>query len=452
MLERFEEKLISLLGIDPVSSRQEFPRVLIAVSGGIDSMSLAHLFNKIKYPHFAVATVNFKLRVNESDLDEALVRSWALENSVRFFSTSFDTIEYSLSKGISTQMAARELRYNWFFELMNNEGYDALAIAHNLNDTVETLFLNILRGTGVDGLAAIRELVETPFKGKKIVRPLLGFTRKEIEEYAAKESVEYRHDSSNFENHYSRNKLRNLVFPHFEQINSSFLQTIEKSICHFTAAGDILRDLYLQKRNLIVSPDSSKERVELLIEPLLSDKYADYWLFMLLEEYNFNSAQVKQISASLCGEPGKIFFSPTHRALKDRDKIIVTPLALQVNPTVSEQFNIDEIVEIFIYERTPQFIPVPSDKIFFMDAGRVKFPLSVRRWKSGDKFHPLGMACSKKVSDFLTDIKRDRFTKEERCVLISADEKIICLLGERIDDRFKITTSTSRVLEVHLLK
>lgn len=441
-----------MLGIDPANSRQEFPRVLIAVSGGIDSMSLAHLFYKINYSHFAVATVNFKLRVNESDLDEELVRSWALENSVRFFSTSFDTTDYALFKGISTQMAARELRYNWFFEIMNNDGYDALAIAHNLNDTVETLFLNILRGTGVDGLAAIRELVETPFKGKKIVRPLLGFTRKEIEEYAAKEGVEYRHDSSNFENHYSRNKVRNLVFPHFEQINSSFLQTIEKSICHFTAAGDILRDLYLQKRDLIVSPGSSKERVELLIEPLLSDKYADYWLFMLLEEYGFNSAQVKQISASLSGEPGKIFFSPTHRALKDRDKIIVTPLAPQGNPLVSDQFNIDEIVEIFTYERTPQFIPVPSDKIFFMDAGKVRFPLSVRRWKSGDKFHPLGMSCSKKVSDFLTDIKRDRFTKEERCVLISAYGKIICLLGERIDDRFKITASTSRVLEVHLLK
>lgn len=450
MLERFKEKFLFLTGANSAQNTQKYPGVLVAVSGGIDSMSMANLILKCEYPNFAVATVNFNLRGEESNRDEALVRNWTDENNIKFYSKSFDTEGYALSKGISIQMAARELRYGWFYELMENDGFDCLAIAHNLNDTVETLFINILRGTGVDGLAAIREVVEIPLKGKKIIRPLLGFTRKEIEEYAAKEEVKYFHDHTNFENHYSRNKIRNLVFPLIEEINSSFLHTAEKSIRHFTTAGNILRDLYLQKREVILVPESTPEKTEFLLEPLLSEKYPEYWLFMLLEEYGFNSDQVHQISASLNGTPGKLFYSSTHRVLKDRDKLIITPITLPEND--GGQLNITDIVEITVYEKGAQFTPVPSNKIFFMDADKIEFPLSVRKWKDGDKFRPLGMFGNKKVSDYLTDVKRDMFTKENRYVLISAKGQILCLLGERIDDRFKISSSTARILEAHLLK
>jgi len=450
MLERFKEKFLFLTGANSAQNTQKYPGVLVAVSGGIDSMSMANLILKCEYPNFAVATVNFNLRGEESNRDEALVRNWAEENNIKFYSKSFDTEGYALSKGISIQMAARELRYGWFYDLMENDGFDCLAIAHNLNDTVETLFINILRGTGVDGLAAIREVVEIPLKGKKIIRPLLGFTRKEIEEYATKEEVKYFHDHTNFENHYSRNKIRNLVFPLIEEINSSFLHTAEKSIRHFTTAGNILRDLYLQKREVILVPESTPGKTEFLLEPLLSEKYPEYWLFMLLEEYGFNSYQVHQISASLNGTPGKLFYSSTHRVLKDRDKLIITPITLPEND--GGQLNITDIVEISVYEKGAQFTPAPSNKIFFMDADKIEFPLSVRKWKDGDKFRPLGMFGNKKVSDYLTDVKRDMFTKENRYVLISAKGQILCLLGERIDDRFKISSSTARILEAHLLK
>ena len=450
MLERFKEKFLFLTGANSAQNTQKYPGVLVAVSGGIDSMSMANLILKCEYPNFAVATVNFNLRGEESNRDEALVRNWAEGKNLKFYSKSFDTEGYALSKGISIQMAARELRYGWFYDLMENDGFDCLAIAHNLNDTVETLFINILRGTGVDGLAAIREVVEIPLKGKKIIRPLLGFTRKEIEEYAANEEVKYFHDHTNFENHYSRNKIRNLVFPLIEEINSSFLHTAEKSIRHFTTAGNILRDLYLQKREVILVPESTPEKTEFLLEPLLSEKYPEYWLFMLLEEYGFNSDQVHQISASLNGTPGKLFYSSTHRVLKDRDKLIITPITLPEND--GGQLNITDIVEISVYEKGTQFSPVPSNKIFFMDADKIEFPLSVRKWKDGDKFRPLGMFGNKKVSDYLTDVKRDMFTKENRYVLISAKGQILCLLGERIDDRFKISSSTARILEAHLLK
>jgi tRNA(Ile)-lysidine synthase len=450
MLERFKEKFLFLTGADSAQNNQKYPGVLVAVSGGIDSMSMANLILKCQYPNFAVATVNFHLRGEESDRDEALVRNWAEENKIKFYSKSFDTEGYALSKGISIQMAARELRYGWFYELMEKDGFDCLAIAHNLNDTVETLFINILRGTGVDGLAGIREVVNIPFKGKKIIRPLLGFSRKEIEEYATKEDVKYFHDHTNFENHYSRNKIRNLIFPLVEEINSSFLHTAEKSIKHFTTAGNILRDIYLQKREKIVVPESTPEKTEFLLEPLLAEKYPEYWLFMLLEEYGFNSDQVRQVAASLDGSPGKLFYSSTHRVLKDRDKLIISPVTLPENAL--EKLNIGEIVEISVYEKTAQFKPIPSNKIFFMDADKIEFPLSVRKWKDGDKFRPLGMFGNKKVSDYLTDVKRDMFTKENRFVLISAKGQIICLLGERIDDRFKISASTARILEAHLLK
>ena len=450
MQERFKEKFLSLVGTDLAQSMQKYPKVLVAVSGGIDSMSMADLILKCRYPKFAIATVNFNLRGEESDRDETLVRNWAEKNDIKFYSKSFDTTEYAASNGISIQMAARELRYEWFYELMDKEGFDCLAIAHNLNDTVETLFINIIRGTGVDGLAAIREVVEIPLAGKRIIRPLLGFTRKEIEEYAAKGVVVYYHDHTNFENHYSRNKIRNMVFPLIEEINSSFLHTVEKSIGHFTTAGNILRDLYLQKREKILIPGSTPEKIEFHLEPLIAEKYPEYWLFMLLEEYGFNSDQVRQISASLSGNPGKLFYSSTHRVLKDRERIIITSITLPENK--EEKLNINDIAQISVYEKSPQFVPVPSNKIFYMDADKIEFPLSARKWKDGDKFRPLGMFGNKKVSDYLTDVKRDMFTKENRYVLISAKGQIICLLGERIDDRFKVSASTARILEAHLLK
>ncbi len=316
MITKFKESLVQLTGLKELHpASPDNPKILLAVSGGIDSMCMAHLFNRIYYSNFAIATVNFSLRGEESDSDENLVSEWASEKGVQFFSNTFDTKGYAKSMGISTQMAARDLRYNWFESLMSIHGFDYLAVAHNLNDSVETFFINILRGTGLQGLTGIRR------KNGNTIRPLLGFTRREIVEFTKRERIPFREDSSNSESHYSRNRIRNMVFPEFEIINQSFLKTVERDMANVEAASEILEDLFKQKRNSII--DDSTGRIS--ITALLNERRPDYWLFLLLDKYGFNPLQIEQIFDSLNGQPGKEFHSDSSLLLKDRDYLLIYP-------------------------------------------------------------------------------------------------------------------------------
>jgi|GEM_PF-41113 len=316
MIQKFKEHLSELLEDRELHfASDSSPRILLAVSGGIDSMCMAHLFEQSYYKNIAVATVNFKLREGESDADEELVRLWAEERSIGFFSTSFETKEYAKERGISTQMAARDLRYSWFYSLMEEHSFDYLAIAHNLNDSVETFFLNSLRGTGVQGLCGIRR------KSGKVIRPLLGITRDEIVGYVKAESIPFRDDMTNFESHYSRNRLRNLVFPEFEEINPSFLRTMERNMHNVESAADILDDLFEQKRATLFD----KERGRIDIDKLSAEKRPEYWLFLMLGEYGFNSLQIEQIRDALAGQSGKEFHSESHILLRDRQYLLLYP-------------------------------------------------------------------------------------------------------------------------------
>lgn len=459
MLNEFKKNLLSLIKKGCSFATGDNPKILAAVSGGIDSMTMASLLYSSGYTNFAVATVNFKLRGEESDADEALVKKWATDRGIRFYSKSFDTESYARSEKISIEMAARDLRYSWFYDVMDKEGYDYLAIAHNLNDSVETLFLNLSRGTGIDGLSGIR------VKNGRIIRPLLKFTRQEITDYATKEEIPYRIDRSNLDSYYSRNRIRNRIFPEFEAINPSFLRTVERSIEYFNTVGEIIKAQYARKREMIIEYGKGTSDIKINISVLMAEEHSKYWLYMLLTEYGFNSSQADQIYDSLEGQPGKEFHSLTHLLIRDRDYLLIYSKGDKHKPSTESHSECIVLKEpdsfgymvVFrgkelqfrSYPKDPGFKPIPSKSVFYMDSDKIKFPLVCRIWKDGDKFIPLGMTGYKKLSNFFIDEKVDIKSKEKKIVIISGED-IVCVPGHRIDDRCKITESTSNIFEVRI--
>lgn len=459
MLSAFKDDLFSLIERDCPANSGSNPKILAAVSGGADSMTMASLLYECYFPDFAIATVNFKLRGEESDEDEALVRKWAKDRKIKYFNCSFETENYARKEKISVEMAARDLRYTWFYDIMDQERYEYLAVAHNLNDSVETLFLNLLRGTGIDGLSGIRK------KTGKIVRPLLKFDRKQIMEYAIKEGVPFRVDKTNLESFYARNRIRNRVFPEFETINPSFLHIIERDIEYFSAAGQIIREQFEIKREQLMERSEGKISARISISAVKAENNAKFWLYMLLNEYGFNSSQVEQIYESLEGQPGKEFHTNSHLLIKDREFLLIytkrdsidafnDPFLNRIMIRIPDSFgfavNFRGIeIRFRLYLRDKYFEPTPSKKTFFIDADKVKFPLVCRLWEEGDRFIPLGMNGYKKLSDFYTDAKLDIKSKTNETVLVSQGD-IICLLGHRIDNRYKIATSTTNILEVEV--
>lgn len=439
----FDRALTSLLP-DGVEEK----RFLLAVSGGIDSMCMAYLF--LHSPlnlDFAVANVNFKLREGDCDLDQELVKSWCESNSVMFHTIDFDTKAYAKGHCISTQMAARDLRYNWFYDLADNHNYDYIAVAHNLDDSVETLFINLLRGTGIKGLAGIRDV------NGKIIRPMLNITRGAIVEYVAQHRIEYRDDKTNFESHYSRNRLRNIVFPEFRNINPSFLQTVKRSSAYFTQAEELLDDLYESYRGTLYSEEGDVLYVD--IDKLVKEKHKGYWLYRILSQRGFNASQQEDIENIMCGQSGKRILSATHELIVDRGCLKIYPLRqISDNEIIIDSpgeylfngvaFKLDFHIkdEDFDYQTKP-------GQLFF-SADTISFPIICRGWRSGDRFRPLGMTGFKKLSDFFKDLKMDKRGKESQPVLVDK-ENIVCLPGLRIDDRYKIKTSTKIVAEVNIL-
>ncbi len=445
----FESALVRLSGAE-VEGR----RYLLAVSGGIDSMTMASLFLHCRLkPDFAVAHVNFSLRPGDCDEDMKLVQEWCSLHGIPVYTAIFDTHAYAAERGISTQMAARDLRYGFFESTMVEHGYDLLAVAHNMDDSAETVFVNMTRGTGLRGLAGISE------RNGQTIRPLLGVSRAQIREYVAEHGVRYRDDRTNFESHYTRNRIRNVIFPEFRKINPSFLDTMQRNCLYAGQACDVLDDLYATVRAEICRSDGDTLTVD--AAALRRMGHTEYWLFRIMEQYGFNSGQVADIARCVVdteADPtGKRFFSGTHELLLDRGSLKVFPL--QEDEDVC--FTIDSPGEycfrgtrfsVEFFPRAEEFDPKASDAgTLYLSADNVEMPLTCRSWQKADRFRPFGMRSgSKKLSDLFTDLKLDRRTKSAQPILTSATGEIICLPGLRIADPHRITSVTTAILKISL--
>lgn len=431
-------------------------KVLVAVSGGIDSMTLATLFltTDIK---IIVANCNFHLRGKESDGDSEMVGDWCKAHDVRLVRKDFDTESYARDNGISIEMAARDLRYRWFAEVCEAEGCSALAVAHNANDNAETLMLNLLRGTGINGLSGMPESGKIPVPGysgdAKLIRPLLGITRAEIEAYVEENGIPYREDSTNAETEYKRNKLRNLVFPIFSEINPSFLDTLSREIAHFSQASRVLDDYYaIYGESLIHKTDDG---LSVDLGALMAEPHRDYVLYRLLSGYGFNASQLEEISSLVQSDrqrAGKVFLSGNYRVSFTTGTMVIDEPGSFREIVVAGPGKYDGF-EVSVRPWPCGMDLKQPEGILIMDSAAVRFPFIVRSWKDGDHIRPLGMKGEKKLSDMFVDLHYSIPEKEKALVLAEsrASSKILALLGRRIDDSVKVTSATKEIIVISSL-
>lgn len=421
---------------------QSSDTLLLAVSGGVDSMTLAHLLLQCKLK-FAVAHCNFSLRGAESDGDAAFVAQWCKQHNIPVHITQFDTHQYVRAHKLSTQMAARELRYAWFEELCAQHRYNKIAVAHNANDNTETFLLNFTRGAGIKGLCGMQ-----PAKGN-IIRPLLFATRDEIVQYAQAQQIAFREDSSNSKTDYARNRIRHNVIPELEKINPSFVTTSQHTLHYLSQAAGIIAEE--GKRVMPEICTTKGNELHIAIAALLKTAAPAFWLHEILHEYGFSGELIQDLFDTLEGQAGKRFCSGTHVALKDRETIIVYKRSEDDKNEIywidADCTPLEQPFKLHIErkEYSPDFI-IPTDaSVACLDAAQLQFPLQLRIWRDGDAFVPLGMKGEKKVSDFLIDKKVPLHEKQTQWVLQSGDD-IVWLVGQRIDERYKITSRTKKLM------
>ncbi len=418
-------------------------RILLAVSGGIDSMVMAHLFIRAGIES-GIAHCNFSLRGTESDLDEDFVREFSLMNRIPFHTTRFSTRDFAAQKGISVQMAARELRYEWFEKVRKENRYNFIAVAHNLNDNIETLLINLSRGTGLMGLTGMKPLNNT------IIRPLLFATRDRIAAYSAENGVGFREDRSNAETKYTRNKIRHLVIPVLKEINPSIEDTLTETARRLSEIQEIIAEYSENTRKQVSSVRG--RQIIFNIHSIHALKVSHAIIFELFRPYGITGTLLPDLVRLFTGRSGRQLFTRTHRIIRDRNDLIVSPLKLPEK----RRFEISRMEDLqdVPYFLTAAIIPdragfkIPADSsIACLDYDTIRFPVIVRSWEKGDYFYPLGMNQKKKLSDYFIDRKFSLLKKEQASVLES-DNRIAWIIGERIDDRFKVTPSTTRILMI----
>lgn len=421
-------------------------RILLALSGGVDSVVLAELLLELGYT-FSAAHCNFHLRGEESNRDADFVIKWAECHGVELFVQDFDTYGYMQEKGISLEMAARELRYSWFENIMQENQFDYLLTAHHADDSAETFFINLLRGTGIAGLHGILP------KNGSIVRPLLFATRKSILDYAESKNIQFVEDSTNSETKFLRNKIRHCVIPVLKEISPDFDSVIRKNIERLRDTETIFRSAIEKVKDEIIIRE--KENIKISIAELQSLHPIGIYLYEILSDYGFNESVVNNVSMVLDAESGKRFYSKTHCLLKDREYLLIYPIDKDEKETnYSIDAEITSIIEPFKAKievlKDLNFISVPKKaNVAMLDMDLLNFPLELRHWKQGDSFVPFGMKKKKKLSDFFTANKYSLLDKERQWLLCSGNE-IVWVVGKRIDDRFKISNSTKSVLKIEI--
>ncbi len=441
-------------------------KTLLAVSGGIDSVVMCSLFAEAAFP-FGIAHCNFQLRGKESEGDEQLVKSLAKKYGVDFYSKKFETGSYAKEKSISIQVAARELRYEWFEQVRTENNFYLIATAHQLNDNIETILFNFTKGTGIRGLRGI------PVRQGNIVRPLLFASRDEIENYQKEKGLEYREDSSNAEDKYTRNKIRHHVIPLLKEINPSLENTFAEKVDLFGELERMYERQVSKSAAKMFLPRGKDIYIPLLL--LKKTENASTVLFEYLKGFGFNAEHADDMLQSVDAEPGKQFVTATARVIKDRRFFILTKLS-EVNESV--QFIAEKDSEVSLGEKKLEIgkqrlevrgqrsevrgqksevrgekseIKITADrKTAYLDKAKLEFPLIARRWKQGDYFYPFGMKMKKKkLKKFFTDEKVPLHEKENIWV-IESNKKIVWVAGYRIDERFKVTDATTEVLKLQI--
>lgn len=418
----------------------------MAVSGGMDSMVMLHLFHQAGFS-IAVAHCNFQLRGEDSDEDENFVAAKCKKWGIPFHSIRFDTNNYATQHGLSIQMAARELRYSWFHQIKEKENADWIATAHHLSDSVETVLLNLSRGTSLDGLLGITE------KKGFVIRPLLFATHSEVTNYAAETGVVWREDRSNETDDYQRNFIRHQIVPKLKQINPAFEQSIAKMVERLSGDGAILTQaIEVWKKQFQKNENDKVILAKKGFEPNLDDSYNSALLWRLVRGFGFHFDQCKKIVYTLNGQSGKKFLSTSHQLVVDRELLILAPLSSELADVTIDEGQ----VNAYFGNKQLTFLTTINgsslngeETATMLDRASLRFPLTWRKWRAGDSFFPLGMTGRKKISDFLIDQKVSLIEKEAVSVLESAGE-IAWVVGYRIDDRFKVKTTTEHVLRIAL--
>ena len=417
-------------------------RVIVGVSGGTDSVALLHILVTLGYDCI-IAHCNFHLRMEESDRDEEFVRELSKYMKIPYYHIDFKTTKYANEHGISIEMAARDLRYAWFNDLLQTLDAQAIAVAHHADDSIETMLMNLIRGTGLRGLTGIQP------RNKKVIRPLLCCTRLELETYLIRHDLEHVEDSTNATIDYQRNKFRNEVLPLLEEINPSVRQTLYESLKRFEGNLAIYQQAINKIEERIVEIEADLVKMDINI--IKQQMHIPTVMYEILHPFGFSPALIEQITLNLDSESGKIFYSDTYRLLKDRKYLIIS----QKEKILIDEYYLTlpdaEIEQPFHLRmnsmiKTTDFMVSKIPDCIHVDASKLIFPLQLRRWREGDTFYPFGMKQRKKVSDFFIDNKLTLIEKEQSWLLVSGKE-IVWIVGRRMDNRFRVTADTKEIIE-----
>ncbi len=419
-------------------------KLLLAISGGVDSTVLCHLCKEAGFD-FSIAHCNFQLRGEDSDRDEQFVKELAGQFNVAFYVKHFDTKAIAAEQKKSIETAARDLRYQWFDELLKEKQLDYVVTAHHADDNIETVTMNFFRGTGIKGIRGILP------KNNKIVRPLLFARRNTIEDYAWLHQLTYVSDATNLENAFTRNFFRNRIIPEVQKFYPETGNNILHNIARFAETEQLYNQaVTLHKSKLIEIKDNEVHIPALKLKktvPLHTITYE------IIKDFGFSAAQTGDVMALLESENGKFVASSSHRIIRNRNWLIIAP----VEPTVAANILIESAGQELVFEKGTLRVekltkqePQAGNQFAFLDAEQIAFPLLLRKWKAGDYFYPLGMKKKKKLARFLIDQKLSK-TEKENVWVIESNKKIAWVVGHRIDDRLKVTEQTSEIIKISLI-